>query len=301
MFKLIEKKYVADGVTTYVDSFGDVHLYPRWKEAIVVNKVAAALYSTIIVAIAVVTVLAMVVMGDTADVVAVPAPAETIPTVEAVPTVDTTPTVDAVPMVEEVAPIVAPEYVCDTVVESTEYKFLDDEFVWGDGVVRDINWGATLRKNIVMVWSIDNEQMYADFVQDIERFNVYTKAGVRVERYGYIAQENDFIVPVIMQDIEGAAWAHMETQISSQNVFGIDVTILKGAVLAFDPVFITEHWADTHTHTVLHEMGHMFGLGHTHDAAGEQTDSIMSYESDYSVDGYLPGDIAGLQQVFCNK
>ena len=54
--------------------------------------------------------------------------------------------------------------------------------------------------------------------------------------------------------------------------------------------------------TMLHELGHVIGLEHTHidDDGINQGDSIMSYEANEE-DHYLPGDIAGLQEIFCSE
>ena len=62
------------------------------------------------------------------------------------------------------------------------------------------------------------------------------------------------------------------------------------------------YWDREHGHTILHELGHVIGLGHTHDLDDDihQNDSIMSYEAK-SVDYYLPGDIAAMQEIFCTE
>lgn len=205
-------------------------------------------------------------------------------------------------MVEETtttAPVVADKYICNTEVTSMEYRFQDDEYVWADGIQREIPWASLRSKDIVMLWSMDDDAKFVDFVSDIAMFNEYTHAGVRVEKYGqYIAQDRDFIVPVILEDIEGDAWADMGVAVNVTSVFGMETVSIQSATFRFDQLGL-DSW-EHHTHTVLHEMGHLFGLGHTHDGEGQQTDSIMSYESDYDfAAGYLPGDIAGLKEVFC--
>jgi hypothetical protein len=203
-------------------------------------------------------------------------------------------------------------YVCDTNTTSTEYTFVDDTNVWSDGLTHDIDWTQLLDVQVVMVWEIQDNDMLADFRYDISLFNEYTHAGVRVEEAGYVAQENDFIVPVVIDETE-SGWAHMESMYSMMpEFFGMpEYVTVDSARLVIDPAMLEEStwltssgavttgWSIDHTNTMLHEMGHLFGLGHTHDEVGEQVDSIMSYESDRSVRGFLPGDIAGLKEVFC--
>lgn len=298
--KLFTKEYIIDDVRIVDGPFG-LERVNTYKQVTILNKSAAAIYGGVLVLIAVLTMVGALVFGgsNTMDAAADTMVDITVDTVVDT-TVDTTP-VMTMPVVEEVIPVApVPQYVCDMPATSNEYAFLDDAYVWQDGVKRKVSWKATLKHDVVMLWAIDDEAKFADFINDIAMFNTYTRANVRVERYGYIGKENDFIVPVVIEDLEGLTWAHMENHLQAMNLFGIDITTLKSAKLAFDPEFMTEHW-DVHTHTVLHEMGHMFGLDHTHEQEGEQTDSIMSYESDYTTVGYLPGDIAGLQKVFCDR
>lgn len=239
----------------------------------------------------VMAVMAMLVLsGDTDDTQPVQAEAP-VTTVTEVPEV-------TIPVIETTTiPTPAVEYVCNIQTNSKEYTSMDDEFVWEDGVTRDIDWSYILRFDIVLVWTIDDDAKLMDFMNDIELFNMYTNANIRVEREGYVARANDFIIPVVMEDLPGSSWAWMETGVQVSAIFGAELVDVVSAKFTMDPKLIN-NW-NTHTRTVLHEMGHLFGLGHTHDAEGQQTDSVMSYESDYSVKGYLPGDIAGLKEVFC--
>lgn len=293
MFKLFTTEYVKAGSTAVRYPWGTEYR-DNWKEVKKVNVKALALYVAIMMAVIMAVVSFMIMGGNDNTVV------NNIPTT----VVDETSTdmvETQVAMVEETTttmPVVVDKYVCNTEVDSMEYHFQDDEYQWADGIQREIPWASLLSKDIIMLWSINDEAKYADFVADIALFNEYTHAGVRVEKYGYIPSEDEFIVPVVNEDIEGNfAWADMGVGVGVSSLFGMETVSIRNATLRFDQLGL-DNW-EYHTHTVLHEMGHLFGLGHTHGEDGEQTDSIMSYESDYEFAGYLPGDIAGLKEVFC--
>lgn len=286
--KLIEKKYEKVN-QRYVglDAFGAPKFEHDWATKYSVNKDMLAVVIAVIGIVAGVVITSFMAFGSN----------------DAEVMVDTVAVEETV--IEQEQEVYGPEwvkqdlYVCNSNAVSSEYIFSDDQFEWSDGNKHDIDWKQLLNDQIVMVWSIDDENMRADFVRDIELFNKYTNADVRVEDEGYIAQEDDFLVPVTV-GITNEAWAHMALEFSLMGEFlGMpEYVYIDSAEFVIDPSMLP-YWSENHTNTVLHEMGHLYGLGHTHHEDGQQVDSIMSYESDRNVYGYLPGDIAGLKEVFC--
>jgi hypothetical protein len=202
-------------------------------------------------------------------------------------------------MVEETTTTVAPvtaEYVCDTYTNSSEYTAT--MFPMEDGSMVEIPWETMVDNHVVMQWNLPMDSKYDDFMGDIALFNQYTHMGVQVVDSSYVPTETDWVVPVVERDLPELHVAEMQINVAGSSTFlGVSLHI-QDATLAVDPS-VQDDWAN-HTHIILHEMGHLMGLDHTHDAEGEQVQSIMSYESDYSYGKYLPGDIAGLQQVICN-
>jgi len=218
-----------------------------------------------------------------------------IPTTTMVEEVTTTVTeVTAITVQEEVAPAV--EYVCDTYTGSKEYTI--KHATMEDGSEHNIDWSVMADKHVVFQWNIDN--IYLDeFKEDIALFAQYTRMDVSVVDASYTPAAGDYLVPVVTGNLEDKLWAQMSTRLSASGFIGMTTIEIVDATFTIDPDMLGHQWATTHTHTVLHELGHMVGLGHTHEAPGDQVESVMSYESDYSVVGYLPGDIAGLKEVLC--
>lgn len=295
-YEKINKRYVG------LDYWGHEEYQYDWRTIRSLTLLGKAVVTSVIIAIVMVAMVAGFLMGvDGED--------------DVVVMEETTTTAESIIVESKVyGPewVVQDLYVCNTVTSSNEYTFVDDTNVWSDGQLHDVDWTQLLRKQVIMVWEINDDQMLRDFKADIDLFNRYTKAGIRVEMPGYIAREDDFVIPVTLGDAEGG-WAHMALEfVLEGEFFGLPEWVwIDSASLVIDESMmeestwigsngaITTGWAIDHTVTVLHEMGHLFGLGHTHDEVGEQVDSIMSYESDRSVRGFLPGDIAGLKEVFC--
>jgi hypothetical protein len=268
--------------TFYVNDYKAV-MVPMWSHIMVV---IIAIMITIVGIIGASIVLSS---NDTAVISNVNAPTTTM--VEEVTT--TVAEVTAITVQEEVA-VAATKYVCDTDTSSQEYIIQVATMM--DETTYDIPWETMRDRHIVLQWGMDN--IYLDeFKADVAMFVQYTHMDVRVVDSSYVPTSEDYLVPVIKADIEGMAWADMNVGVSVSDVFGIRVVDINSAVLRFDQRGL-DNW-EYHTHMVLHELGHMVGLGHTHKAEGEQTESVMSYESDQDFAGYMAGDIAGLQEVLC--
>lgn len=190
------------------------------------------------------------------------------------------------------------EYVCNMPTSaSAEYNFMK----WSNGDLAYLDFPSVNADVIVFEWNIDQNQEVMDtFHNDIEEFGKYVGKQMRVELPGYIAQAGEFVVPVVFNKDASMNNADYSAYIlwSSNFLFGTE------ARFTFNPdVFSNiEKWNNYHHVIVLHELGHLFGLDHTHidDDGIEQHDSIMSYEGIWDREGLMPGDIAGLQQIFCS-
>lgn len=190
------------------------------------------------------------------------------------------------------------QYVCDMPTSySTEYVLT----TWDNGEVAYPDFPSITASTIVFEWHIDQVQEVMDtFRADIEEVGRYVGKEMRIELPGYVAQDGEFVVPVIFNKEKiGTSDYSAYIMWSSNFFFGVEATF------GFNPdVFHNvEKWANYHHIIVLHELGHLFGLDHTHidDDGITQKDSIMSYEDVWTREGYMPGDIAGFQHIFCNN
>lgn len=231
-------------------------------------------------------------------------------------------TEDTLPVVTTtVAPVEQPKYVCDVVVNSTNYKFIELTTSSGKVVVDGIDpqqtrnmFGLSNAKNIYIMVEIPvmygetigdvmNENMpeWEVFVETAEYLSVALGKNVTV---GWNLPSEDFVgevYPVRLEDDERSMFSDR----SSHNSLAwneSDFVGLFGSFWAENAMYIrkdfifSERWQEWGVAVILHEFGHALGFDHVYG-----TDAVMSYDSDPTTKQYLPGDIAGLQALLCNR
>jgi hypothetical protein len=207
-----------------------------------------------------------------------------------VTSVDTVPVVDTVPT--------GTQYVCDMPASySEEYSFTK----WNNGDLVYLNAPAVLADTIVFTWNVDfSMEMRNTFAKNVAEVGVSVGKEMRIEDSGYFPVKGELIVPIVngstIKEFEnreyGAAiWT------TNSFLFGVEYSFVINDNYEDIEGMIQEYGRQV----IFHELGHLFGLEHTHvhDDGIDQVDSIMSYEHVWFAEGWEAGDIAGLQKIFC--
>ena len=141
----------------------------------------------------------------------------------------------------------------------------------------------TLMQEALAKGDTDAVEYYTQVITQFEMEYDTTKIGINV------------VLDDAVENSKYAAWV-----MSYTNKMGISESFIQDNFVVNGTA--RSKWDSYYVHTMLHELGHVIGLEHTHidDDGINQGDSIMSYEANEE-DHYLPGDIAGLQEIFCSE
>jgi len=192
------------------------------------------------------------------------------------------------------------QYVCDMPVSyGTEYTFIQ----WTTGEDAYVEFPSVSAHTIVFTWNVNfSQEMRNTFAKNIAEVGIYVGKEMRIEDAGYKAADGELIVPIIngskVKQFDGVNYS-AAIWTTSNMFFGTEHSFVVNDNHANLEQMIQQYGKQI----IFHELGHLFGLDHTHiDGDGvDQVDSIMSYEHVWDADGFEDGDIAGLQKVFCNK
>lgn len=296
MFGLVEKKHEKTNIrVTGVDPLGNPMYAWDWKTSRVYNtKAVVALMAMVMVIIGSFAAAIIVTMGGEKSIPATSVVVEGVKTTEVAQKYTYGP-----------AYVKADKYVCDVAVTSNEYQLTEIFTGYNES---QVDWHDVANRNIVFEWRA-GEMLRPSFEKAVALFADYTRANVRVEAAGYVAVNGEYLIPVSMKELEGAAaavWHSYDPRNleDSRDQDGMMVTtgslVVAATSVEVDPMMESDFMGeDGRLNVFLHELGHIVGLDHTHEEDGIQNDSIMSYESDVNIAYYLPGDIAGLKEVFC--
>lgn len=245
-------------------------------------------------------------------------------------TIDTTTTTVYVPQVEETLPEVTvpvvpvvekPQYVCDVVTDSTNYKFVQLTTSSGKVIVDGIDPEQT--KGMYPFVNADNiyfmveiPVMYGETIGDMMNENM-PEWQVFVDAADYLSvalgknitvgwrdPAEDFVGEVypIRLDTDERSMFAGDSSDNSAAWNESDFVSFFGSYWAENAMYIrsnfifSDSWQEQGIRVVLHEFGHALGFEHVY---GE--DAIMSYDSNPVIKTYLPGDIAGLKALLCGK
>lgn len=190
------------------------------------------------------------------------------------------------------------QYVCDMPMStSTEYAFMK----WTSGHNAYLDFPSVSARTIVFTWNVELSQELRDiFAKHIAEVGIYVGKEMRIENAGYVAVDGELIVPIINgSTVEQFAGEQYTAAIWTRSnfLFGTE----QSFVINDNNPNLEYNIKNYGLNVVYHELGHLFGLDHTHieNDGVDQVDSIMSYEHVWNASGFEAGDIAGLQQIFC--